>query len=81
MKRAELMKILKERVKSKYPSREVIEALPALVNEFFLIINEELQKGNEVNLGKLGRFKVKELRKEGKEAVQRIIRFIPSKVL
>lgn len=81
MRKAEFVRVLRERIGSRNPSPEVKRAMSLIVDECFSLINEELQRGNRLNLGRLGRFIIVELKKEGEEAGRKVVRFIPAKAL
>ncbi len=77
MNKAELIKLLKERIGEKYTQPVVKKAIPEIVNECFSIIKEKLSKGEDIRIRNFGTFKTKEIKKE--EEVKKIVRFIPAK--
>ncbi|MCS7200417.1 MAG: HU family DNA-binding protein [Caldimicrobium sp.] len=79
MKKAEMIRLIRERIAEKYPQPLVKKAVPEVINEFFSILKEELKKGEEVSIPNFGIFKIREIKKEGEEVAKKVIRFIPSK--
>ncbi len=77
MNKAELIKLLRERIGEKYTQPVIKKAIPEIVDECFSIIKEELSKGEDIRIGNFGTFRTKEIKKE--EESKKIIRFIPAK--
>lgn len=79
MKKAEIIKLLRERVSEKYPQPVVKRAIADVINEFCFILKEELGKVEELKIAGFGTFRIKEIPKEETKETKRVIRFIPSK--
>lgn len=79
MPKAEIIKILRDKISEKYPQPVVKRAIPDIVNELFSIIKEELNKGEELKIAGFGTFKIKEIKNEETKESKKVIRFIPIK--
>jgi len=72
MKKAELIKVLMERVGEEFSQPVVRKAIPRIVDELFAMIREELSKREDIKIPNFGHLKLKKLKKKEREQKRKL---------